>query len=58
MKIHSSFTTVLRAAQKQARQEPDPKRKESLKQALENLKIFQDDNYDFIMFYGQDADMK
>jgi hypothetical protein len=55
MKMHPSFAAVIAAARKQLKQEQDAAKKLRLKNAIESVALFKDDNHDFIEFYNDDA---
>ena len=58
MKIHPSFKKVIAAARKELAREQSPRRKRLLDEAIRNVNIFINDNYEFIGHYGDDAEME
>ncbi len=57
MKTHPAFKRVLAAARKQLKREQGeiPKSGDKLKEAIAVVKLFVDDNHEYIQFYNDDA---
>ena len=55
MKTHPAFKRVLAAARKQRRLDANEAK---LREAIEVVKLFVEDNHEFIEFYNDDAGLK
>jgi hypothetical protein len=55
MKTHTAIRKVLAAAKRDARKHPSPALRKQIKEAIEVVVLFRDDNHEFIGFYDDDA---